>query len=71
MRRVRRVLFVVDDDHGMLPGVKRLLREHGYDSVLFGSAEAVVSGYSVTDTQRKLQASLAIQNNYLARYHKP
>jgi CheY-like chemotaxis protein len=36
----RNLVFVVDDDPGMLKGVKRLLREHGYDSVLFPSAEA-------------------------------
>jgi FixJ family two-component response regulator len=36
----RKLVFVVDDDPGMLRGVKRLLREHGYDSVLFASAEA-------------------------------
>jgi FixJ family two-component response regulator len=36
----RNVVFVVDDDPGMLRGVKRLLRELGYDSVLFPSAEA-------------------------------
>lgn len=36
----RNVVFVVDDDPGTLKGVKRLLREHGYDSVLFQSAEA-------------------------------
>jgi FixJ family two-component response regulator len=36
----RKAVFVVDDDPGMLRGVKRLLREHGYDSVLFQSAEA-------------------------------
>jgi FixJ family two-component response regulator len=36
----RNVVFVVDDDPGMLRGVKRLLREHGYDSILFSSAEA-------------------------------
>ena len=35
----RNVVFVVDDDPGTLKGVKRLLREHGYDSVLFSSAE--------------------------------
>ena len=34
------LVFVVDDDPGTLKGVKRLLREHGYDSVLFPSAEA-------------------------------
>ena len=35
-----KLVFVVDDDPGMLRGVKRLLREHGYDSVLFASADA-------------------------------
>ena len=35
-----KVVFVVDDDPGTLRGVKRLLRQHGYDSVLFESAEA-------------------------------
>ena len=37
--RNRNVVFVVDDDLGMLKGLKRLLREHGYDSVVFSSAE--------------------------------
>jgi FixJ family two-component response regulator len=37
--RNRNVVFVVDDDLGMLKGVKRLLHQHGYDSVLFSSAE--------------------------------
>jgi FixJ family two-component response regulator len=37
--RNRNVVFVVDDDLGMLKGVKRLLHHHGYDSVLFSSAE--------------------------------
>ena len=36
----RKAVLVVDDDPGTLKGVKRLLREHGYDSVLFSSAEA-------------------------------
>ena len=34
------VVFVVDDDPGMLMSVKRLLRANGYDSVLFSSAKA-------------------------------
>ena len=34
----RRLVYVVDDDPSMLKGVKRLLREHGYDSVLFSTA---------------------------------
>ena len=37
--RNRNVVFVVDDDVGTLRGLKRLLREHGYDSVVFSSAE--------------------------------
>ena len=36
----RNLVFVVDDDPGMLRGVKRLLHQHGYDSVVFSSAEA-------------------------------
>ncbi len=34
------LVFVVDDDPGMLRGVERLLRQFRYDSVLFASAEA-------------------------------
>jgi FixJ family two-component response regulator len=34
------IVFVVDDDPGTLRGVKRLLRQYGYDSILFPSAEA-------------------------------
>jgi FixJ family two-component response regulator len=37
----QKAVFVVDDDPGMLRGVKRLLSAHGYDSVLFSSAEAL------------------------------
>jgi FixJ family two-component response regulator len=37
----RRRVLVVDDDPGILRGLKRLLREHGYDSLLFQSAEAL------------------------------
>ena len=36
----RRAVLVVDDDLGTLRSVKRLLREHGYDSVLFSSAQS-------------------------------
>lgn len=36
----RKLVLVVEDDPGMLRGIKRLLREHGYDSVLFSSADA-------------------------------
>lgn len=36
----RNLVLVVDDDASMLRGVSRLLRQHGYESVLFSSAEA-------------------------------
>jgi FixJ family two-component response regulator len=36
----RDLVFVVDDDPGMLRGVERLLRQYGYNTVLFSSAEA-------------------------------
>lgn len=35
------LVFVVDDDPEILMGVKRLLRQYGYDSRLFPSAEAL------------------------------
>src|SRR6185436_11978928 len=37
--QTRNVVLVVDDDLGMLKGLRRLLRHHGYDSVVFSSAE--------------------------------
>ena len=36
----RNLVLVVDDDPGMLRAVKRLLRQFGYDSLLFKSAAA-------------------------------
>jgi FixJ family two-component response regulator len=39
----RRSVFVVDDDPSMLTGIKRLLRFHGFHSMLFGSANAVLT----------------------------
>jgi FixJ family two-component response regulator len=39
----RKLVFVVDDDLGTLRGVRRLLRELGYQSVLFPSAEAFLN----------------------------
>jgi len=36
----RNVVFVVDERSRTLRGVKRLLRQYGYDSILFPSAEA-------------------------------
>ena len=37
---IRKLVVVVDDDPGILKGLERLLREHGYDSLLFQSAKA-------------------------------
>ena len=39
----RNVVFVVDDDPGMLKGLQRLLRQHAYEPILFSSAEAFKS----------------------------
>lgn len=36
----QKLVYVVDDDPGMLRGVDRLLRAHGFDSVLFSNANA-------------------------------
>jgi len=36
----RNLVLVVDDDPGMLRGIKRLLRQFAYDVLLFASAEA-------------------------------
>jgi CheY-like chemotaxis protein len=36
----RNLVLVVDDDRGMLRAMKRLLRQHGYDTLLFPSADA-------------------------------
>jgi FixJ family two-component response regulator len=36
----RNVVFVVDDDPGMLKGLQRLLRQHDYEPILFSSAQA-------------------------------
>ena len=39
----RKSVFVVDDDPSMRMGMKRLLREHGFDANLFDSASALLS----------------------------
>jgi FixJ family two-component response regulator len=36
----RNLVLVVDDDPGILRGLKRLLRQHGYESRLFQTAQA-------------------------------
>jgi FixJ family two-component response regulator len=36
----RNLVLVVDDDAAMLKGVKRLLRQHDYETMLFSSAKA-------------------------------
>jgi FixJ family two-component response regulator len=41
--RDRKLVLVVDDDPGMLKGVRRLLRQHAYEPILFSSAAAFKS----------------------------
>jgi FixJ family two-component response regulator len=36
----RNLVLVVDDDAAMLNGVKRLLRQHDYETILFSSAKS-------------------------------
>ena len=36
----RNVVLVVDDNPGILEGLRRLLRQHAYEPILFSSAEA-------------------------------
>jgi FixJ family two-component response regulator len=36
----RNLVLVVDDDPGMLKGVRRMLQQHAYEPILFSSAEA-------------------------------
>jgi len=37
----RKTVFVVDDDPSMLKGMRRLLRQHGYETVPFETAKAL------------------------------
>lgn len=39
----QKTVFVVDDDPGMLRGVRRLLKQYGYDSILCESAESFLN----------------------------
>jgi FixJ family two-component response regulator len=39
----RKSVFVVDDDPSMLTGIKRLLRFHGFHSLLFESSNAMLT----------------------------
>lgn len=36
----RKLVYVVDDDESVLKGVQRLLREHGYETMSFASADS-------------------------------
>jgi FixJ family two-component response regulator len=37
----RKAVFVVDDDPSMLKGMRRLLKQHGYDTIPFETAKAL------------------------------
>ena len=39
----RELVFVVDDDPSMLAGIKRLLRQHGFNATPFASGAALLS----------------------------
>ena len=39
---LRKAVFVVDDDPSMRRGIARLLREHGFNTTLFDSANALL-----------------------------
>jgi FixJ family two-component response regulator len=39
----QKTVLVVDDDLSMLRGVRRLLKQHGFDSILFESADAFLN----------------------------
>src|SRR4051794_15851885 len=43
MSKGRNIVLVVDDDPEMLKGVQRLLRLHGYEPILFSSAQVFKS----------------------------
>jgi FixJ family two-component response regulator len=43
MSKDRNHVLVVDDDLGMLRAIKRLLRQHDYEAILFSSAQAFKS----------------------------
>ena len=56
----RNVVFVVDNDPGMLKGLQRLLRQHAYEPILFSSAEAFKSH---TDFEKAVCVILDINLN--------
>jgi FixJ family two-component response regulator len=43
MSKDRNLVLVVDDDLGILRAIKRLLRQHDYEPILFSSAQAFKS----------------------------
>ena len=56
----RNLVLVVDDDPGMLKCVKRLLRQHAYEPILFSSAQAFKSH---TDFEKAVCVILDINLN--------
>ena len=53
----RNLVFVVDDDAMMLKSVARLLRQLGYESVLFPSAEAFENHSDLTGRSASFSTS--------------
>jgi FixJ family two-component response regulator len=60
MSKDRNLVLVVDDDLGMLRAVKRLLRQHAYEPIVFSSAQAFKSH---TDFERAACVILDINLN--------
>jgi FixJ family two-component response regulator len=56
----RNLVLVVDDDLGMLRAIKRLLRQHDYEPILFSSAQAFKSH---TDFEKAVCVILDINLN--------
>jgi DNA-binding NtrC family response regulator len=62
----QKLVFVVDDDPGMLRGVRRLLREHGYDSVIFTSADAFQKHGNFEQGSASFSTSISTMNRALS-----
>jgi FixJ family two-component response regulator len=60
MSKDRNLVLVVDDDLGVLRAIKRLLRQHDYEPILFSSAQAFKS---YTDFEKAVCVILDINLN--------
>ncbi len=64
------LVFVIDDDPGVLRSLKRLLKQHGYDCRLFETAEHIESHPDLEDAVCVvLDINLADASGIDVRYH--